>query len=259
MAHMMTGYSVFARYYDSLTANIDYKKRADYFHSIIGKFKTTEGSILLDLACGTGSISEEMAKIGYDVIGVDYSDEMLGIALDKKFDSGLNIQYLCQDMRKLDLYGSMDVTICALDSINHLNNIKDVKKVFENVALFSEPDGLFIFDINTLYKHRNILANNTFTYETDKVFCVWENTLIPETDEVKMNLEFFELEENGLYSRSSDSFSEKAYSEDDIESLLKESGFEILGKFGDDTFLPPACDSQRIVYVARCVNSGQIL
>lgn len=256
---MTTGYSVFARYYDILTANIDYKKRADYFHGIIDMFKKTEGNILLDLACGTGSISEEMAKIGYDVIGVDYSDEMLGIALDKKFDSGLNIQYLCQDMRKLDLYGSMDVTICALDSINHLNSIKDIKKVFENVALFSEPNGLFIFDINTLFKHRNILANNTFTYETDNVFCVWENTFIPDTDEVKMNLEFFELEENGLYSRSSDSFSEKAYSEETIEVLLNECGFEVLGKYGDDTLSPPASDSQRIVYAARCVNSGQIL
>lgn len=255
----MTGYSVFARYYDSLTANIDYKKRAEYFNSIIEKFKQTDGNILLDLACGTGSISEQMSRIGYDVIGVDYSDEMLGIALDKKFDSGLNIQYLCQDMRKLDLYGSMDVTICALDSINHLNSLKDVKKVFQNVALFSEPDGLFIFDINTIYKHRNVLANNTFTYETDKVFCVWENTFIPDTDEVKMNLEFFELEENGLYSRSSDSFSEKAYSEESIEALLNECGFELLGKYGDDTLLPPACDSQRIVYAARCVNSGQIL
>jgi 2-polyprenyl-3-methyl-5-hydroxy-6-metoxy-1,4-benzoquinol methylase len=256
---MMTGYSTFARYYDNLTANIDYVKRAEYFHEIIKRYKNTEGSILLDLACGTGSISEEMAKIGYDVIGVDYSDEMLGIALDKKFDSGLNILYLCQDMRKLDLYGSMDVTICALDSINHLNSLADVKKVFENVALFSEPQGLFIFDINTLYKHRNILANNTFTYETDNVFCVWENTLVEDTDEVKMNLEFFELEENGLYSRTSDSFSEKAYSEESIEELLRECGFELLAKFGDDTFSPPACNSQRIVYAARCVNSGQIL
>lgn len=256
---MMTGYSTFARYYDNLTANIDYVKRAEYFHEIIKRYKNTEGSILLDLACGTGSISEEMAKIGYDVIGVDYSDEMLGIALDKKFDSGLNILYLCQDMRKLDLYGSMDVTICALDSINHLNSLADVKKVFENVALFSEPQGLFIFDINTLYKHRNILANNTFTYETDNVFCVWENTLVENTDEVKMNLEFFELEENGLYSRTSDSFSEKAYSEESIEELLRECGFELLAKFGDDTFSPPACNSQRIVYAARCVNSGQIL
>lgn len=253
----MEGYSVFARYYDSLTANIDYRKRAEYFHEIIKLFKKTEGNILLDLACGTGSISEEMARLGYDVIGIDYSDEMLGVALDKKFESGLNIQYLCQDMRKLDLYGSIDITVCALDSINHLSSIRDVKKVFSNIAFFSEPNALFLFDVNTLYKHRNILANNTFTYETDNVFCVWENTLIPETDEVKMNLEFFELEENGMYSRTTDRFSEKAYSEEEIENLLAECGFEIVGKFGDDTFAPPSCDTQRIVYAARCINSGQ--
>ncbi len=251
------GYSVFARYYDSLTANIDYRKRAEYFNKIINKFRQTDGNILLDLACGTGSISEQMAILGYDVIGVDNSDEMLGIALDKKFDSGLNIQYLCQDMRKLDMFGSVDITICALDSINHLANICDVKKVFENVALFSEPDALFIFDVNTLYKHRNILANNTFTYETENVFCIWENTLVSETDEVKMNLEFFELEKNGLYSRTSDCFSEKAYSEEQIEKLLIDTGFKIIGKYGDDTFLPPESDCQRIVYTVRCINSGQ--
>lgn len=255
----MSGYSTFARYYDSLTANIDYKKRAGYFHSLIKKFSLTNGNILLDLACGTGSISEEMAKLGYDVIGVDNSDEMLGIALNKKYESGLDIQYLCQDMRELDMYGSVDVTLCVLDSINHLNSLDDVKKTFANIALFSEPDALFIFDINTIYKHRSILANNTFTYETDDVYCVWENTLVSETDEVKMSLEFFELEENGLYSRSSDSFSEKAYSENDIEKLLNDCGFEIIGKYGDDTLLPPAPDSQRIVYAARCVNSGQII
>lgn len=255
----MSGYSAFAAYYDSLTANIDYKKRAEYFNEIIKKFKSTAGNILLDLACGTGSISEAMAVLGYDVIGVDNSDEMLNIALDKKFDSRLNIQYLRQDMRKLNMYGSIDVTLCALDSINHLPSLDDVRKVFRNVALFSEPDGLFVFDVNTVYKHRNILAGNTFTYETDQVYCIWENTLIPETDEVEMHLEFFELEENGLYSRSSDNFTEKAYSEADIEALLAETGFELLGKYGDDTFSPPVRDSQRIVYAARCKQSGQII
>ena len=253
----MSGYNAFARYYDQLTANIDYKKRGEYFHSIIQKFKTTKENILLDLACGTGSISEVMAGLGYDVIGVDNSDEMLGMAIEKKFDSGLNIQYLCQDMRKLDMFGTIDITICALDSINHLASLNDVRKVFENVAFFSELGGLFIFDVNTVYKHRKILADNTFTYETDDVYCVWENTLNRETDEVKMNLEFFELEENGLWSRSSDSFSEKAYSENDIEELLSQCGFELLGKYGDDTFDSPAEDCQRIVYTARCIRNGQ--
>ncbi len=253
----MSGYSAFARYYDELTANIDYKKRGEYFHEIIKKFKSTKDNILLDLACGTGSISEVMAGLGYDVVGVDNSDEMLGMAIEKKFDSGLNIQYLCQDMRKLDMFGTIDITICALDSINHLSSLNDVRKVFEGVAFFSELNGLFIFDVNTLYKHRQVLANNTFTYETDNVYCVWENTLDPDTDEVRMNLEFFEREDNGMWSRSSDGFSEKAYSEDEIEKLLADCGFELLAKYGDDTFSPPAETSQRIVYAARCIRNGQ--
>ena len=255
----MSGYSAFARYYDELTANIDYKKRGLYFNDIIKKYRTADGGILLDLACGTGSISEVMAGLGYDVIGVDNSEEMLGIALDKKFDSGLNIQYLCQDMRRLDMFGTVDIVICALDSINHLPSLADVGKVFGQAAFFSEVGGLFIFDVNTLYKHRNILANNTFTYETENVYCVWENTLVPETDEVKMELEFFEREENGLWSRSSDSFSEKAYSEEDIERLLVENGYELLAKYGDDTFEAPKADSQRIVYAARCIRNGQTI
>lgn len=253
----MSGYSAFARFYDKLTANIDYRKRGEYFHEIIRKFKTTEGNILLDLACGTGSISEVMDSLGYDVVGVDNSDEMLGIAIEKKFDSGSSVQYLCQDMQQLDMYGTVDVTICALDSINHLPSIEDVRKVFEGVAFFSELDGLFIFDVNTLYKHRHILADNTFTYEAEGIYCVWENTLNKETNEVRMNLEFFEEVDGGLYERSSDSFSEKAYSEEVLENLLAESGFELLAKYGDDTFAPPTDDTQRIVYVARCIRNGQ--
>lgn len=247
----MAAYSVFARYYDELTANIDYRKRAGYFDSIIKNFKKTQGNILLDLACGTGSISMEMARLGYDVIGVDNSEEMLGAAIEKKLESGLPVQYLCQDMRRLDMYGTIDVTLCALDSINHLNSLDDVRQVFAGVSLFAEPQGLFIFDVNTPYKHRKILADNIFTYETDTVYCIWENSLNEKTDEVKMNLEFFELMENGLYERSSDSFSEKAYTNEEIEALLSETGFELLACYDDDSFSAPREDSQRLVYTAR--------
>lgn len=249
----MSSYSVFARYYDDLTANIDYRKRADYFDKIIKMFKTTKENILLDLACGTGSISEKMAELGYDVIGVDNSEEMLGIAIEKKFDSGLPIQYLCQDMREIDMFGTVDVTICALDSINHLSSLEDVKKTFSRVSLFAEPDGLFIFDINTIFKHTDILANNTFTYETDDVFLVWENKLNPQNFDVKINLEFFERD-NDRYYRSSESFTEKAYPVEVIDKALVDSGFEILAHYDDDSFNPPTAESQRIVIAARKIK-----
>ena len=166
----MSGYSVFARYYDELTANINYNERGKYFHEIIQRFKTTNENILLDLACGTGSISEVMAGLGYDVIGVDNSDEMLNIALDKKFDSNANIQYLCQDMRKLDMFGTVDVTICALDSLNHLSNLDDVRKVFKGVAFFSERtdflSSMLTLPINTVKYWQTTplrMKQNTFT------------------------------------------------------------------------------------------------
>ena len=131
----MTSYSKFAQFYDTLTKNISYKDRAKYFDTIIEKFGGTRG-ILLDLACGTGSLSEEFAKLGYDVIGVDSSEEMLNVALDKKFDSELPIQYLHQDMTKLDMFGTIDVTICALDSLNHLSNSETRSMVLVIASIF---------------------------------------------------------------------------------------------------------------------------
>lgn len=249
----MSSYSVFAKYYDDLTANIDYKKRGEYFHGIIKKYNKTDNNILLDLGCGTGSLSEVLAELGYDVIGVDNSMEMLGIAMDKKFEKNLPIQYLCQDMREIDMFGTVGITVCALDSINHLDSLEDVKKVFQKVSLFAEPKGLFIFDINTIYKHREILADNTFTYETDDVYCVWENSLNPDTDEVSINLEFFERD-GDIYRRTSEQFSEKAYNLEVIENLLAESGLEILAEYDDDSFNPPKETSQRIVMVTRKNN-----
>lgn len=252
----MRSYSVFAKYYDELTANIDYKKRGEYFNSIIKKFNRTDNNILLDLGCGTGSLSEVMSELGYDVIGIDNSMEMLGIAMEKNFEKNLPIQYLCQDMREIDMFGTIGITICALDSINHLESPEDVRKVFEKVSLFAEPQGLFIFDINTPYKHRNILADNTFTYETDNVYCVWENSLNRNTDEVSIHLEFFECDEDdkNIYYRSSESFREKAYSLESIEKMLEESGLEVIAEYDDDSFNPPYEESQRIVVVARAVK-----
>lgn len=250
---MEASYNIFSYYYDDLTRNINYRELAKYLDILIKKYSGKENGILLDLACGTGSISEEMSTLGYDVIGVDNSEEMLNQAIEKKFDSGLNIQYICQDMREIDMFGTIDITICMLDSINHLNSLEDVNRVFSKVSLFSEPDGLFIFDVNTKYKHEKVLANNVFIYETDDVYCVWENSYREETDEVNINLEFFERNGN-MYKRYSESLSERAYDIADLDKALIDNKFEILAHYDGFSLNPPYNQSERIVFVARKVK-----
>lgn len=249
----MSGYGSFAYYYDRLTQNISYKQRAEYFDTLV-KMHGGKKNILLDLACGTGSLSEEFSRMGYDVIAVDGSEEMLNEALDKKFDSGLNIQYLCQDMTELDMFGTIDVTVCALDSLNHLPDLEAVRKTVKRVSLFCEPRGLFLFDINTPYKHRNVLGNNTFVYDLEDVYCIWQNTYCEEDNRVDISLDFFERLENGDYKRYEEDFSEIAFGCDVMEKILADSGFDVVGKYDYDTFEPAKENSEKIVYAAKKIR-----
>ncbi|GAB5081545.1 class I SAM-dependent methyltransferase [Hominimerdicola sp. 21CYCFAH17_S] len=250
----MSGYGKFAWFYDRLTDNVEYDKIAAAVDRYVERFGGRK-NILLDIACGTGSLCERFAKMGYDVIGIDSSEQMLNAALDKKYDSGLPIQYLCQDMTKLDMYGTVDVTVCTLDSINHLTDIEAVMKVFERVSLFAYPDGLFIFDVNTVYKHREVLSNNAFVYDLDGLFCVWQNEYNAEDSSVDIYLDFFERNGQGGYDRYQESFAEQAYSRELIRQCLNKAGFEVLGEYDGYTDAPPAEDSERIVYVVRKINS----
>ena len=152
-----TGYETFSFYYDALTENVDYPARAAYLDGLVQKYLRSGGKVMLDLACGTGTLTEEMAKRGYDMIGVDYSEGMLGQAMEKKIEQQLPIQYVCQDMRELELYSTVDATICTLDSLNHLPGFEDVETVFRKVWEFTEPGGVFLFDMNTLYKHLSLI------------------------------------------------------------------------------------------------------
>ena len=248
----MSGYSAFAYFYDSLTENISYKARADYFDRLI-KLHGGRKGILLDLACGTGSLSEEMARLGYDVIGTDASEAMLSCAMDKKFESGLPIQYLCQDMTELDMFGTIDVTLCALDSLNHLVSLEDIRKTFERVSLFCEPGGLFIFDVNTPYKHRNILGNNTFVYDLEDVYCVWQNSFAEDSPDcrVDISLDIFEKNENGFFTRYTDELSEIAFPREIIEKAVADSGMTLEAVYDFDSPEPPRKDSEKLVFVAK--------
>lgn len=246
-----TGYEVFSFYYDALTENVDYPARAAYFDGLIRRHLRSTGRVLLDLACGTGTMAEELARRGYDVIGVDYSPGMLSQAMDKKYDSGLAIQYVQQDMRKLNLYGTVDVTLCTLDSLNHLPSFSDVETVFRRVAAATEPGGLFLFDMNTIYKHQAVLGSQVYVYETEDVYCVWENCLREDGCTVDLTLDLFEACPDGHYRRQTEQLTERAYAPEQIQAALEQVGFAVIGIYHADTTEPLRPDSQRMVVAAR--------
>lgn len=246
----MGGYGLFSNVYDALTENVNYAARADYIADLLAEHGIT-GGILLDLACGTGTLSIEMAKKGFEVIGVDASPDMLSVAMNNAYESGQNVLFLCQQMQQLDLYGTINAAICTLDSINHLTDPEDVQSTFDKVSLFTEAGGIFIFDINTVYKHREILADNTFVYDLDEVYCVWQNTLDTDTDTVQIDLDIFEELEDGAYERTQESFCERAYPTDEIKAMLAKAGFETLAVYDELTGNKPKEDSERLFVIAR--------
>lgn len=247
-------YSQFAFYYDELTQNVNYADRAKYFLKLLEKHGAKPG-LTLDLACGTGSLTMELLKLGVDAFGVDSSSEMLMQAKDKAYDADLDVLFLMQNMKNLDLYGTVDTVICALDSINHLKNEEEVQKTFNRVSLFLNEGGYFIFDVNSVFKHKNILANNAFIYETDNVYCVWQNFL-QKDDSVKISLDFFE-KRNGKYERSSESFSEQVFTPEDLSAMLKKAGFEEPDIYNELSFDSTTEESQRLVFVAKKAGDGK--
>ena len=248
---METGYEAFSFYYDQLTENVEYPQLADYFHKLIQKYRQSEGVVLLDLACGTGSLSEEFAKLGYDVLGVDYSYGMLNQAMQKKLEHNLPIQYICQDMRELDLYGTVDITVCALDSLNHLDSFSDVQTVFQQVFNVTESGGVFLFDMNTVYKYQTMIGNTTIAENRDEGSFIWENSYDEETGINTYELALFIPREDGLYEKDEEVHYQRAYSLEKIKELIGKAGMELLAVYDAYTLEPPKEDSGRLTFVVR--------
>lgn len=242
-------YGVFAEFYDRLTGNALYKERADYICKLCEKLGHNMG-ITLDLACGTGTLTLELKRRGIDVYGIDGSPEMLSEASMKAFEQGLDVLFLCQKMQSIDLYGTVDTCICTLDSINHLADSEEVKKTFQRVSLFMNSGGFFIFDVNSVYKHQNVLKDNVFVFDTDEVFCVWQNTPVDEFAE-EISLDFFIPRGDGTYARESECFKERAYETEEIINMLNNAGFEVAGVFGDMSFEGPTPKEERLYFAAK--------
>lgn len=246
-------YSQFSQFYDILMDDVDYAARTEYILSIFKKYDRIP-TLLLDLACGTGGFSNEFAKKNISVIGVDISAEMLSVAKEKSEDKGLDVLYLCQDATELDLYGTIDGAVCCMDSINHITDYADICEVFKKVSLFLEKDRLFVFDVNTQYKHENVLADNTFVIEQDNIYCVWDNSYDKDCAVTRINLDFFVSDDGKNYKRYTDYIEERAYSDRELKTALESAGFEVLAVLDELSYNNIRKNGERAFYVAKKVK-----
>ena len=246
----MEAYSGFAKVYDLFMDNIPYEEWTDYVKELLEEEGIKDG-ILLDLGCGTGSVTELLAKAGFDMIGIDNSEEMLEIAMEKRGESGLDILYLLQDMREFELYGTVKGVVSICDSMNYILEDEDLLDVFKLVHNYLDNEGIFIFDMNTMYKYEEILADNTFAEDREESSFIWENFYDEEEEINQYDLSLFVLEEDGRYRKYEETHLQRAYRQEDVEALIRESGLELLHVYDAFTRELPAEDSQRIYYVCR--------
>lgn len=258
MSKKFDNYGAISTIYDNINAHIDYSAWADFFEKCFDEFLPCRPELVLDLACGTGSMTFELAKRGYDMIGVDGSSDMLNVAYDRKYDLDLprDVLFLLQDMREFELYGTVGAITCCLDSVNYLTGEGELDKCLSLVHNYLDPDGLFLFDINTPHKFENIYASNTYVYEEDDCgsdsFCVWQNYYDAESRICDFSLTVFEREEGSeAYSRRDEIQSERCYSKEEIKNALADNGFELIGFYSDFNFTPASDTDERWYIVAR--------
>ena len=249
-------YGILAPLYDEFNKDVDYSSWADFLEKIFEKHsKIGRPELVLDLVCGTGSMTLELTRIGYDMTGIDYSAEMLDVARERAAEEGKSdILWLCQDMRSFELYGTVDAAVCCLDGINHLTATADVDKCFKLVHNYLMPNGLFIFDVNGKYKFENVYADNTYSMEKDGDFCIWQNYYNDRTKLCDFYITVFSECDDGRYERYEEAQRERMYTLRALKSALKRNSLEFIGAYSDFEMNEGSDGDERIYIVARCIK-----
>jgi len=239
-------YGGFAYLYDLLMDDIPYQVWADYINGVLKQHlgNSPQSHIVVDLACGTGNITLPLAHMGYDMIGIDMSTDMLSQAQSKVTDE--KILFLAQDMRELDLYGTVDAVICTCDSLNYILDEKELESIFARVKMFLNPGGVFIFDMNTEYKFTELLGGKSFTAEAEGTSYVWNNHFDSKLGTNRYHVIFT--------PKNANSFEEihyqRAYPQDMVCDLLQRAGFCMANVYDGYTDMPPGEQCIRTVFVA---------
>ncbi|MCI8638647.1 MAG: class I SAM-dependent methyltransferase [Coprococcus sp.] len=246
----MEAYTGFAHVYDIFMDNIPYNEWAQYLTGLLEKYGAKSG-LLLELGCGTGTMTELLAAAGYDMIGVDSSEEMLEEALQKRVESGRDILYLQQDMREFELYGTVRAVVSICDSVNYITDPAELLEVFRLVNNYLDPGGVFIFDFNTLYKYQEVLGDCTIAENRENCSFIWDNYYYEDEKINEYELTLFIREEENLYRRYEETHFQRAYTLEEMVSLVKRSGLEYVTAYEAFTQKAPGKGSERIYIVAR--------
>ncbi len=243
---MTDAYTVLARCYDRLTGDVDYQKWADYVERHFNKCKRPVHSVV-ELGCGTGSLTRLLARRGYAMTAVDLSPDMLSVAEQKC--RGLDVLFLCQDMSRLALLESADAVISCLDSVNYVTRPAALRRTFRRVYKSLAPGGLFLFDVKTPAALEGA-DGQTYLDEDDDLFCVWRADYSPRRRVCGYGLDLFVREGDGRWGRGGEYHEEYAYTMDELDGFLRETGFQKIKRYGDKTMSAPREGAQRVFFAA---------
>lgn len=249
----MEAYTSFAAVYDTFMDNVPYEEWAVYLQELLKEYQIEEG-LVLDLGCGTGTMTELLADYGYDMIGVDNSEEMLEIAFEKRMQSGHDgILYLLQDMRDFELYGTVKAVVSICDSVNYITEEEELEQVFRLVNNYLDPGGIFIFDFNTEYKYQEILGEQVIAEEREECSFIWDNYYDEEQkiNEYELTLFVQSQEDPELYRKYQEVHYQRAYTLERIRNLIEKAGLRYVTAYDAYTKDAPLYTSERICVVAQ--------
>lgn len=243
-------YTGFSMVYDQLMDNVPYEDWCVYLTGLLRDYGCREG-LVLELGCGTGALTRLLAQAGYDMIGLDSSPDMLSIARERQAEEGTEILYLQQDMREFELYGTVAAVVSLCDSMNYITEYKELVQVFRLVNNYLDPGGYFIFDLNTPYKYRELLADNTFAENREDCSFIWENTYDDETELNEYALTLFVRGEDGRYERFEEFHYQKAYAIETVEKAAAEAGMEFIAVYDAFTREEPSDTGERVYVILK--------
>ena len=248
----MQAYTNFAKVYDIFMDNIPYEEWAEYLDEILKEYHIPN-NMVLELGCGTGNMTELLADKGYDMIGVDNSEIMLEIAMEKRLKSGHDILYLLQDMQAFELYGTVGGIVSVCDSINYVTDERELKEVFSLVNNYLDPRGIFVFDFNTEYKYRELLGDRVIAEEREECSFIWDNYYNPEDkmNEYQLTLFVQSNDDKDLYRRYQEVHYQRAYTLEKIKTLIEKAGLRYVAAYDAYTKKAPMYTSGRICVIAQ--------